>query len=172
MDQELNEQVYLLDISSQLCFLSMDSFHGKQITSALHIAIKTLLFQSESQYSSVKCTVFEISAEGSSVFLSISPHFRDGVGSVGTSKWIFPPERINPFAAEGETSKAENNATAELNNTDAPDVSPHQQQRSKMSCSVVMSSFTLLVHFEVRPNLNCPDSLRFAKIVRLDNQIC
>ena len=58
-------------------------------------------------------------------FLSISHHFRDGVGSVGTSKWIFPPERINPFAAEGETSKEENNATAELNNTDVPDVSLH-----------------------------------------------
>lgn len=47
------------------------------------------------------------------------------MGSVGTSKWIFPPERINPFAAEGETSKEENNATAELNNTDASDVSLH-----------------------------------------------
>ena len=44
---------------------------------------------------------------------------------MGTSKWIFPPERINPFAPEGETSKQENNATAELNNTDAPDVSLH-----------------------------------------------
>jgi len=46
---------------------------------------------------------------------------------VGTSKWIFPPERRNPFAEEGETSTQENNVTAELNNTNAPDVSLYLQ---------------------------------------------
>ena len=58
---------------------------------------------------------------------TISCHVRDGVGSVGTSKWIFPPERRNPFAEEGETSTQENNVTAELNNTNAPDVSLYLQ---------------------------------------------
>jgi len=43
----------------------------------------------------------------------------DGVGSVGTSKWIFPQERPNPFPMEGETSKKITNAHgAELNSTD------------------------------------------------------
>ena len=47
--------------------------------------------------------------------------FRDGVGSVGTSKWIFPQERPNPFPMEGETSKKITNAHgSELNSTDGP----------------------------------------------------
>ena len=38
---------------------------------------------------------------------------------VGTSKWIFPQERPNPFPMEGETSKKITNAHgAELNSTD------------------------------------------------------
>lgn len=68
------------------------------------------------------------------LFYIICCHFRDGAGSVGTSKWIFPQERsVNPFAPEGETSKAETNATAELNNTDAPEVSL-QQYCAEMPC--------------------------------------
>ena len=56
-----------------------------------------------------------------SISIFIPCHFRDGVGSVGTSKWIFPQERINPFPMEGEKStKNENAVGAELNNTDAP----------------------------------------------------
>lgn len=72
----------------------------------------------------------------------------DGVGSVGTSKWIFPPERINPFAAEGETSKEENNVTAELNNTDAPDVSKvktkEEKPPSKHLSTVLLPALTKL----------------------------
>lgn len=72
----------------------------------------------------------------------------DGVGSVGTSKWIFPPERINPFAAEGETSKEENNATAELNNTDVPDVSKvknkEEKPPSKYLSTVLLPALTKL----------------------------
>ena len=58
---------------------------------------------------------------------STSAHFvqfvlcRDGGGSVGTSKWIFPQERKNPFPMEGEsTSSVSNNKpVAELNNTNS-----------------------------------------------------
>lgn len=72
----------------------------------------------------------------------------DGVGSVGTSKWIFPPERRNPFAAEGETSTQENNVTAELNNTDAPDVSKvknkEEKPPSKYLSTVLLPALTKL----------------------------
>ena len=47
-------------------------------------------------------------------------HFRDGVGSVGTSKWIFPQERKNPWPIEGEKpEKAENVVGADINISDA-----------------------------------------------------
>ncbi|KAJ7391102.1 Serine/threonine-protein kinase 24 [Desmophyllum pertusum] len=56
----------------------------------------------------------------------------DGVGSGGTSKWIFPPDRINPFAAESEPSpKKENDAAAELNNTDAGEASKDKNKGEK-----------------------------------------
>lgn len=46
---------------------------------------------------------------------------RDGGGSVGTSKWIFPQERKNPFPMEAESTSSVNNSTpvAELNNTNS-----------------------------------------------------
>ncbi|KAL9964995.1 hypothetical protein ACROYT_G028718 [Oculina patagonica] len=72
----------------------------------------------------------------------------DGAGSVGTSKWIFPQERINPFAPEGETSKAETNATAELNNTDAPEASKvknkEEKPPSKYLSTVLLPALTKL----------------------------
>lgn len=75
----------------------------------------------------------------------------DGFGSVGTSKWIFPQERKNPFPIEGESTSNTNDHTpaAELNNTNAAhegvkDKSKEEKPPSKYLSSVLLPVLTKL----------------------------
>lgn len=74
----------------------------------------------------------------------------DGNSSVGTSRWIFPPEK-NPFVGgEGESSFSHENdtAAAQLNNTDASDVpkdkSKGEKPPSKYLSTVLLPTLTKL----------------------------
>lgn len=70
----------------------------------------------------------------------------DGVGSVGTSKWIFPQERKNPWPIEGEKpEKAENVVGADINIPDASHKVPNDSKKEGNSASKYLSTLLLPV---------------------------
>ncbi|XP_015780490.1 PREDICTED: serine/threonine-protein kinase 26-like [Acropora digitifera] len=78
----------------------------------------------------------------------------DGSGSVGTSKWIFPQERKNPFPMEGEsTSSVSNNKpVAELNNTNSTHDGVKDKRKEEKPPSKYLSSLLLPVLTKLKTN--------------------
>lgn len=78
----------------------------------------------------------------------------DGGSSVGTSKWIFPQERKNPFPMEGEsTSSVSNNKpVAELNNTNSTHDGVKDKRKEEKPPSKYLSSLLLPVLTKLKTN--------------------